>query len=193
MIASIASYAQPKEVGECTLQFTVYQQKQNDSWTEVGQKKVFVKGSQCKTVFTSPYLSQTLIFDTQNDSAAVIKEMGKNAFLQTIKFPPLNLPNSIGMKNGKNDTTIILQGYLCKQMEIQWSDGSLYEIVYTTEIIPTVPNFEMAFKEVPGLVLSYKVKSSQGITLKYEIKKIDLNPITLSQFEINKSLYQIIE
>jgi hypothetical protein len=159
----------------------------------VGQKKVFVKGSQCKTVFTSPYLSQTLIFDTQNDSALIIKEMGKNAFLQTIKFPPLNQPNIIGMKNAKNDTTIILQGYLCKQMEIQWSDGSLYEILYTTEIIPTVPNFEMAFKEVPGLVLGYKVKSSQGITLKYEINKIDLNPITLSQFEINKSLYQIIE
>ncbi|MEN9391625.1 MAG: hypothetical protein RL017_923 [Pseudomonadota bacterium] len=183
---------QTKVIGECSLQFSITQQKEG-LWTALGSKKIFIKGSQCKTIFNSPYLQQTLIFNLQEDSALVLKEIGQSKFLQTIKYPPLKGMDLISMKAIHPDSTIIIKGYLCKELEMQWADGSVYEVIYTTEIIPTVPNYELAFKEVPGLVMAYTVKSPNGVIVKYELNQIDLNPITLSQFEVNKSIYQIIE
>ncbi len=183
---------QTKEIGECSLYFTI-QQQQAGLWIPVGEKAVFIKGNQCKTVFSTAHLIQTLIFNQQSDSALILKEIGEARFLQNIKYPPTNLPTLITMKPLSNDSAIIIQGYLCKRMEVQWSDGSLYDINYTTEIIPTVASFETSFKDIPGLVMSYTIIASNGSVIKYEIEHVDLSPITLSQFEVNKSRYQILD
>ncbi len=183
---------QAKEVGECKLHFSIQQQAAG-VWIPLGEKRVFIKGNQCKTALTTPHLSQTLIFNQQEDSAIILKEMGETKFLQTVKYPPANLPTLIAMKPLSVDSAIIIQGYLCKRTQVEWSDGSVYDIIYTPEIIPTVPSFETAFKDIPGLVMLYTITASNGNIIKYEIEHIDLSPITLSQFEVNKLLYQIID
>jgi len=183
---------QTKEVGECRLHFSI-QQQQASVWVPLGDKIVFIKGNQCKTALTTAHLSQTLIFNQQEDTALILKEIGETRFLQTVKYPPANLPTLIAMKPLSLDSAIIIQGYLCKRIQVQWSDGSVYDIIYTPEIIPTVASFETAFKDIPGLVVSYTITASNGNIIKYELEHIDLSPITLSQFEVNKSLYQIID
>ena len=183
---------QTKEIGECSLQFSIHQKQVND-WLLLGEKTVFIKGNQCKTVLSTPHLKQTLIFNQQQDSAFIIKELGASRFLQKVQYPPANLPTLITMKSISLDTAIIIQGYLCKRMQVQWSDGSMYDVIYTSEIIPTVASFEIAFKDIPGLVMSYTITSSNGAIFKYELTQIDLSPITLNQFELNQSLYQIID
>ncbi len=188
----LALNGQTKEVGECRLHFSI-QQQQAGVWIPLGDKAVFIKGNQCKTVLTTAHLSQTLIFNQQEDTAVILKEIGETKFFQTVKYPPSNLPTLIAMKPLAVDSAIIIQGYLCKRIQVQWSDSSVYDIVYTTEIIPTVPNFETAFKDIPGLVMSYTITSNNGNIIKYQLEHIDLSPITLSQFEVNKSLYQIID
>ena len=97
------------------------------------------------------------------------------------------------MKPIAKDSTIIMHGYLCKQMELNFSNGTSYEVTYTTEIIPTVANFEWAFKDVPGLVLSFLIKDKEQNWILYRSTSIDLNPITINQFDINVSLYQILD
>jgi hypothetical protein len=183
--------AQTKVLGECTLQFEVSQQK-NNVWVPLGQKKVWVKGSQCKTSLITPLLTQTLVFNTQESIAYVIKIMGEGKFLQEIPYPPAGLPTLISMKEIPVDTTVVILGYTCKKMQLIWSDGVVYEILYTSEVMPAVNTFELAFKEVPGLVLSYSILNKEGVYFKYTANQIDLNPITLNQFLINKIDYQIL-
>jgi hypothetical protein len=77
-------------------------------------------------------------------------------------------------------------------MQLIWSDGMVYELLYTPEVITSVSAFELAFKEVPGLVLSYSILNKEGIYFKYTANQIDLSPITLNQFLINKIDYQIL-
>lgn len=183
---------QTKVVGECMLQFHVAQQ-QGAEWLPLGDKKVFIKGNQCKTVFTSPHLSQTLIFNTQDETGIVLKDIGESHFLQEVKYPPSNVSTLVSMKHILIDSVLKIQGYVCNRVQLQWSDGSLYDIYFTTEIIPSVTTFETAFKDVPGLILSYTITALNGSVIKYELTGLDLNPITLNQFEVNKSLYQIID
>jgi hypothetical protein len=51
----------------------------------------------------------------------------------------------------------------------------------------------MAFKDIPGLVLSYSITTSKGASIRYTATQVDLSPITLNQFEFNRNDYQIIE
>lgn len=191
MFLSTNAHSQAKVLGECTVQFNIQQQQKNE-WVDIGVKKVWIKGNQCKTVLTTPQLLQTLIFNLQEDKAIVTKEMGNNKYLQEITYPPTTFATLISMKEITTDTANIL-GYHCKKVKLEWSDGIVYEVYYTPELIPSVTTFEMAFKEVQGLVLGYSIMKKDDAMIKYTASFLDLSPITLNQFQINKANFQILD
>lgn len=182
--------AQTKIVGECSLLFEITNDVNNDT---IGVKHVYIKGEQCKTVLETPLLKQDLFFDLQQTKATITKDIGNSHFLQIINYPPASLPNLISMKESLPDSTIQILGYNCKNVDLFWSNGVVYQIWYTNEIATTVNTFEIAFKEVPGLVLSYRIIPTKGNAFNYRAIKIDLSPIPLSQFNINADQYQVID
>ena len=182
--------AQTKNIGECTLQYSIVQLERTDT---IGAKWVYVKGDQCKTTIHTPQSVQSLYFNTQNKTATITKEIGQSHFMQEVVYPPIDQPTLISMKEISTDTIVQYLGYTCKQVELKWSDGVVYQIWYTPEIITTVSSFEIAFKEIGGLVLCYNVIPVAGNTIQYKANTIDFSPIALSQFVINKELYQIID
>lgn len=182
--------AQTKMIGECTLQFAITQLTSLDT---IGSKWVYVKGDVCKTILATPQLVQTLLFNVQQNTATITKDIGSSHFLQEVVYPPVSTPNLLSMKEIFSDSTKTILGYSCKGVEQKWSDGVVYQIWYTPEIITTVNAFELAFKEVPGLVLSYTILPVNGASIKYEAAKIDLSPIPLSQFNVNRERYQSID
>jgi hypothetical protein len=97
------------------------------------------------------------------------------------------------MKKLISDSVINIAGYPCNQLQLTFSDESEYDILYTPMIVPTIPYFEMAFKDIPGLVLSYSITTKKGVSIRYKATQVDLSPITLNQFEINKNDYQILD
>lgn len=192
LFCNLNAKAQTKVVGECAIQFDIFKQNSKDT-NLIGSKWVFIKGNQCKTVLTTTHFTQTLLFNIQESKAIITKDIGEAHFLQNITYPPANIPTLLSMKEVATDTAIVLLGYSCKRIELMWSDGAKYELYYTTEIIPTVNAFEYAFKEVPGLVLAYSISPAQGEIVNYTATKIDLSPLSLSQFNVNTSMYQVLD
>lgn len=182
--------AQTKVVGECAITYDIHQIGEKGDTIYVGQKQVYIKGNSCKTILKTPELTQTLIFNTQKDSAIILKEIGLNKLLQQIKYTPLNSTSLVASK--KKDSTITILDYPCESITLSWADGTSMEVMYTTTVIPTVTVYEQAFKEIPGLVLGYELNTKKGDKILYKATKIDLSPITLNVFEINKALYQEI-
>lgn len=192
LLSFINANAQTKVVGECAIQFSIFKIELQDT-IPIGTKSVLVKGNQCKTVLTSPHFTQGLLFNVQESRAVITKEIGAAKFLQEINYPPANMPTLLSMKEIATDTAVVILGYPCKRIELKWSDGAKYDIYYTNEIIPTVNAFEYAFKEVPGLALAYTIISEQGDGIKYLATQLDLSPLSLSQFNINTSMYQVLD
>ncbi len=182
--------AQTKNIGECALQYSIVKLDTKDT---VGVKWVYVKGDQCKTTIHTAQLIQTLYFNAQSITAFITKDIGESHFIQEVVYPPIGQPSLVSMKEIISDSLVQLLGFNCKQIELKWSDGVVYQIWYTPEIITTISSFELAFKEVGGLVLCYNVISESGNTVQYKATSIDFSPIALSQFNINKDQYQIIE
>ena len=182
--------AQTKVVGECAITYDIHQIGVAGDTAYIGQKQVYIKGNGCKTILKTPELIQTLIFNTQHDSAIILKEIGLNKLLQQIQYAPLNSRSLVASK--KKEVTDKILDYPCEAITLSWADGTSMEVLYTTAIVPTVTVYEQAFKEIPGLVLSYQLTTQKGGQILYKATKIDLNPITLNVFEINKALYQVI-
>ena len=180
-------------MGECALLFQITEQKANAEVLPIGTKEVWVKGNQCKTRLTTAQLVQTFLFNTQLDKATITKDIGQSHFLQTINYPPVSKNNIVTQEEIAADSTMNILGYPCKAMQLKWSDGSIYDILYTDALNLTVNQFELGFKNIPGLVLSYTITSAKGMRIKYQATQLDLSPLSLSLFTINNELYQAID
>lgn len=182
--------AQTKVVGECAITYDIHQISMKGDTSLVGQKQIFIKGNSCKTILKTPAFTQTLIFNTQQDTAIILKEIGMNKFLQYILYASMQPVNLVASKKNANTSTLF--DYPCETITLSWADGNSMEVTYTNLIIPTVTVYEQAFKEIPGLVMRYQLTTKEGNTILYNANKIDLSPITLNVFEVNKSNYQQI-
>jgi hypothetical protein len=92
----------------------------------------------------------------------------------------------------KNDAISNILNYPCASITLTWTNGTSMEVTYTTAILPTVTVYEQAFKEIPGLVLNYQLTTKEGNRILYSATNVDLSPITLNVFEVNKNNYQQI-
>ena len=184
------SYAQTKVVGECAVTYDIHQISKTGDTSLIGQKQIFIKGNSCKTILKTPQLTQTLIFNTQQDTAIILKEIGLNKLLQYILYTSINPVNLVAAK--KNDAISNILNYPCASITLSWANGTSMEVTYTTAILPTVTVYEQAFKEIPGLVLNYQLTTKEGNRILYSATKVDLSPITLNVFEVNKNNYQQI-
>jgi hypothetical protein len=182
--------AQTKVVGECAITYDIHQISKTGDISLLGQKYIFIKGNSCKTVLKTPQLTQTLIFNTQQDTAIILKEIGLNKMLQYILYTSINPVNLVSAKKNTFISTIL--NYPCASITLTWADGNTMDVVYTTDILPTVTVYEQAFKEIPGLVLNYQLTTKEGNRILYTATKVDLSPITLNVFEVNKNNYQQI-
>ena len=182
--------AQTKVVGECAITYDIRQISIKGDTSSVGQKQIFIKGNSCKTILKTPAFTQTLIFNTQQDTAIILKEIGLNKFLQYILYASMQPVNLVASK--KNGITSTILDYPCETITLSWADGNSMEVTYTTLIVPTVTVYEQAFKEIPGLVLRYELTTKEGNRILYTASKVDLSPITLNVFEVNKFNYQQI-
>ncbi len=182
--------AQTKVVGECAITYDIHQISMKGDTSLVGQKQIFIKGNSCKTILKTPAFTQTLIFNTQQDTAIILKEIGMNKFLQYILYASMQPVNLVASKKNANTSTLL--DYPCETITLSWADGNSMEVTYTNLFIPTVTVYEQAFKEIPGLVMRYQLTTKEGNKILYNANKIDLSPITLNVFEVNKSNYQQI-
>jgi hypothetical protein len=182
--------AQTKVVGECAITYDIHQISKTGDTSLLGQKQIFIKGNSCKTILKTPQLTQTLIFNTQQDTAIILKEIGLNKMLQYILYSSINPVNLVAAK--KNGLINSILNYPCASITLTWADGNTMDVVYTTDILPTVTVYEQAFKEIPGLVLNYQLTTKEGNRILYTATKVDLSPITLNVFEVNKNNYQQI-
>jgi hypothetical protein len=138
----------------------------------------------------TPEIKQTLIFNTQKDTAIVLKEIGSNKFLKYIQYESMVPANLVASKKNGSISTIL--DYPCESIILSWADGTSMEVTYTTVILPTVTVYEQAFKDLPGLVMRYQLTTKEGNKILYSANKVDLSPIRLNVFEVNKSNFQQI-
>ena len=192
-------------VAECTVEYRV---QPDSGWTENnadkypdtspiqfnGMKRVYMKGNDLRTDMESPGFLQSMIYDKSNQQSVILRVIGTNKFITRLEGndwqQEMKKYDSVQITYLNAYKTII--GYDCKSLVLTLKDGSEYLIYYTTTIAPSVREFELAFKEVPGFVLQYVVKrNNRRVT--YTATRISFSPVPASRFDIPSSGYRVLK
>jgi GLPGLI family protein len=188
-------FSQQRTVAECTIYYdNVIPAGAEKGTTEVIHKTVYIKGNNSRVNVSSPSYQISTIIDQSTGKVVVLRSFGNNKYMTVLTKAQWVEANKKfeGMKFiPLNDTKSIL-GYNCKNAQLLLKDSSVYNIYYTTAIVPSVKDFEYEFKDVPGFVLEYEATDNNGNKIHFLANKISFDPVLLSEFEIPTKGYRII-
>lgn len=194
------SYSQIRVISDCTIIYTISTEmgsadKELTDALKSSIKTVYIRGNDSRTDLVSPSFTQSLFFDKTTGSAVILREFGNNKFMTQMN-------NSKWMAENKKyeDMTVSLSstetksilGFICKKGMLQLKDGNSINVFYSTEMVPSVKEFEYQFKNIPGIVLEFESQEADGKKIKYLATKITFAPVPASKFDIPKSGYRLL-
>ena len=200
MLAVNTLMAQQRVVAECTITYaiTVDSISADSSFAEnlkSATKIVQIKGSNCRVDILSKAFSQSIFYDKVGGGITILRELGNNKFITKLDSAMWRKENlefdSMTIVITQETKKII--GYDCKKAELQLKNGKTYQVYFVPTLMPSVREFEVEFKNIPGLVLAYFVQSKDGRNINYIATKLNLSPLPASKFDIPTSGYRLLE
>lgn len=194
------SYSQIRVISDCTIIYTIGTEmgsadKELTDALKVSIKTVYIRGNDSRTDLVSPSFSQSLFYDKSTGNVVILREFGNNKFMTQMNNSKWIAENKkyegMTISLASTESKSIL-GYICKKGVIQLKDGSSVNVFYSTEMVPSVKEFEYQFKDIPGIVLEFESQEADGKKIKYLATKITFAPIPASRFDIPKSGYRLL-
>jgi GLPGLI family protein len=200
LFSCIKSAAQRQRIiAECTIKYTIKLDSNNvdktTSETIAGNSKtVYIKGNHSRVDVVSPTFNQSVFYDQSTGGATVLREIGNNKFITKLDKTKWKL------ENNKYDNPIVtyssdvknILGYTCKKAILTYKSGEIVTLYVTSEIAPSVKEFEYQFKDISGFVMEYETLDVDGLRINYTAMKIDLSPVQSSIFNIPTSGYRML-
>ena len=194
------SLAQIRVVSDCTIIYSISTDagktdKDVREALNASTKTVYIRGNDSRTDLVSPSFTQSLFFDKSTGNAVILREFGNNKFMTRMDNSKWVSENKKyeGMNASLQSTeSKSILGYICKKGIIQLKDGSSFNIYYSSEIVPSVKEYEYQFKDIPGIVLEFESQEADGKKIKYLATKITFAPVPASRFDIPKSGYRLL-
>lgn len=184
--------AQQRIVAECTVNYNIFVDSTN-STLKGATKTLYIKGNDVRIDVSSSAFNQTTFYDKASGNAVVLREIGNNKIMTKLSKTQW-LEKNNKFENASvdivGDTKIIL-GYECKKAIIKAKDSSTISVYYAVNISPSVKEFEVYFKNIPGFVLEYEIEEN-GKNVKYTATKINLSPVSASKFDVPTTGYRLL-
>jgi len=191
---------QPKIISDCVVYFSmnVEDSKANPQVIKslAGATQVlYIKGSKSRVDLITPGFKQTTLADSKSDSTIILRELGNTKYISYLNRSKRVEQNKRyeGVQFNKTNEKKTILGYECRKLVATLSDGSAYNVFYTSSITPSNKEYEYQFKNLAGFVLEYESESVDGKTkVKFSADKITLEPVATGLFDLPKSGYRIL-
>ncbi len=184
----------PKIIADGTITFSIFQIIDGHQ-TSAGSKIIYLKGKFIRTDLITPKFSQSVFYDSKEGNATVMKNIGQSKYISYYSDEEWKMKNEIFKNNtlsltGKSKSIL---NYNCKEAELKLTNGNIYTIYFTTELMPSIDENPYEFENVPGLVLEYKSKGKNGNEIIYVAEKIDFDPVPSAQFQVSEKGYRLLK
>ncbi len=156
-----------------------------------GTNTIYVKGNMTRSEVSTASFSSTIIQDVTTGTAVILREVSGQKILIRLSSTDWQQMNatSAGITFTNTEETKTIAGYKCIKATAKSKDGSDYSVFYTSELVVDNKEYNPKFSLLTGLPLEYEL-TKDGVTIKYTVSKINLNPVPASKFDIPKSGYR---
>lgn len=189
-----------KLISDCTVFFDVTAEgpkgeAQVIKTMEGTTKVVYIKGTKSRSDLITRSFKQSTLTDSKTDSTIILRELGNTKYISYLTGKKIKEQNDkyTGIAFSNTTEKKIILGYECRKVIAKLANGSVYNVFYTSSIVPANKQYEYQFKDLPGFVLEYEEESADAKTrIKYVASKISLDPIPAAKFDLPKTGYRIL-
>ncbi len=154
---------------------------------------IYLKGNSSRSEMISSLGTQSTIIDGKNGNITVLKDYGEQKYM--IRMTADNWKSSNRKYEGitfkyENEFKTIA-GYNCQKAIGTLSDGSVFTVYFTKDLVPGNTDFQYLNKNLPGLAMQYEATlGKQKVT--YTVSSINFNPVPAAKFDLPKSGYRVM-
>lgn len=154
---------------------------------------IYLKGNSSRSEMVSSLGTQATIIDGKSGNVTVLKEYGEQKYM--IQMTPDNWKQSNSKYEGITFTYLdeykTIAGYNCQKAVGKLSDGNVFNVFFTKDLLPPNKDFQYLNKNLPGLALQYEATLGK-MMVTYTVSNISFNPVAQSKFDLPKSGYRVM-
>jgi GLPGLI family protein len=154
---------------------------------------ILIRGTQSRADMVSTLGIESTINDSKTGNAFILKEYSGQKLM--ISLTKENWEEKNRLLNDINfettSQTKIIAGYNCKQAIGKTKSGVVFTVYYTPDVVTVDKEYNIAFKNLPGLPVAYEVNTGK-MKFNYTLAKISFDPIPSSKFDTPKSGYRVM-
>lgn len=201
LLFTITTFAQNAQViSECIVQYDLSMDETKADPEIVksfrgATKTIYIKGTRSRSDLVSPTYVQTILTDTNSDTAVVLTERGNTKLMSYLTGQKRkdHFKRYEGITFTATNETKTILAYDCNKLIGKLKDGSTISVYYAPSVVPSNKEFEYQFKDIPGFVFEYETPSENGKSnIRYTATKITKAPIPASKFDAPKTGYRLL-
>ena len=199
MLSSIIKAAAQKTVTEGTIVYSIAIQTDNNDPKAIGNLNgatttIYLKGPLSRTDMSSTLGTESTILDSKTGGAIILKEYSGQKLMITLTKDNWIEKNKRfdGVIFTETGETKTIAGYNCKKTIAKLSDGSSsFAVYYTPEIVTANKDYNVTFKNLPGLPVEYEYITGKT-KYTYTLSKIGFEALPASKFDAPKTGYRVM-
>lgn len=195
-VTAVVSANAQRNVAEATIVYDMVIQTGNNTPKSGDALKgatttVYVKGNNSRTDMASALGKETTIYNSKTGNAVILKEFSGQKLMITLTKENWLAKNKMynNVKFELTEETKTIAGYNTKKAIARMADGKTFEVYYTTELVLTNKEYDLTFKNLPGLAIQYEIESGK-MKFQYTLAKVNYDPVQVSLFDFPTSGYR---
>lgn len=194
LLSSFSLVNAQKTISEGTISYKI-QIKNSATQTiaDSATSTIYLKGGSVRTDMINSLGSETTIYDSKAGNATILKQYSGQKLMITLTKD--NWDKKYAHYNGivfkPTDEVKTIAGYKCKKAIAQLSDGTSFNVYYSSDWNVFNKDYDPIFKNLNGLPIQYEFERGPLI-FSYILASLDQSPIPSAKFEIPKSGYRVM-
>jgi GLPGLI family protein len=197
LLFSFQLYAQ-KKLTEATISYDIVINTNNatpqaadllDGATSV----IYLKGNSSRSEMISSLGTQATIVDGKTGKATILKDYGDQKYMITMTQANWKASNKKyeGVIFTYENEFKTIAGYNCQKAVGKLTDGTVFTVYYTKDLIPVNKDFQYLNKDLPGLAMQYEAGLGK-LKVTYTVSSINFNLVPAAKFDLPKSGYRVM-
>ena len=154
---------------------------------------VYIKGKMSRSELVSVFGTQSTIINGKTGNVTVLKEYGDKKYLISMS------PSDWMEANKKYDNVAFtyenefktIAGYKCQKAIGKLSNGEIFTVFFTSDLIPENQEFQYSNRSLPGLALEYESIVGKNRVI-FTASSVSFNPVPIAKFDIPKSGFRVM-
>ncbi|MDP4261848.1 MAG: DUF4412 domain-containing protein [Bacteroidota bacterium] len=187
-----------KKLTEATISYDVVINTNNETpraadLLDGARNVIYLKGNSSRAEMISSLGTQSTIVDGKTGKATILKDYGEQKYMITMTAENWKASNKKyeGISFTYENEYKTIAGYNCQKATGKLTDGSIFTVYFTKDLIPVNKDFQYLNKNLPGLAMQYEATLGK-LKVTYTVSTINFGVVPAAKFDLPKSGYRVM-